>query len=231
MNRHDLEIGKKAAALTRHPRFGEFRGWYNTGTRWSARDVAELNILCTAGVTPDKAADTLGRSPSSVAHRARDSGLLLAPEWAGLVRPKRAIIKAPRTQLAYPYIIKKRDGHGDLLAVNRLVPQGMPGRDDVCQEIMLAMWEGKITVADLQANRDNVRAFMRNFRRDNFERSGHVISLDEPIRGRTSNEGALMCWDEVLDDEEVRDRMAFLECSGEPPERFRTMAPFGRQPR
>lgn len=171
-----------AEALLARPRFFN-GGWLNTRLNWTDRDVRELRILCGASVSPEKAADAIGRSPSSIAWRARDAGLVLPAEWSKIIRPERKAASGLRIQLAYPYIIKKRDGHADLLAVNNIVPHGMPGREDVCQEIMLAMWEGRITVEQLRANAANLRAFIRAFKAANYEASGYATSLDAPVFG------------------------------------------------
>lgn len=156
--------------------------WFGTRMHWTATEGAALRILADAKADLEKSADALGRSPTSIAHRARDTGLTLPPAWAALIAPKRKLLvrAEPKIALAYPFIIKKRDEHADLLAVNSLVPRWLPGREDVCQEIMLALWEGKITVDQLRANKDNLRGFIRDFTKANYEAGGHSISLHAP---------------------------------------------------
>ena len=86
-----------------------------------------------------KSADGLGRPPTSLAWKAREIGLALPADWSAIIRPKPKprLIRDVRRRLSYPFIIKRRDEHGDLLAVNAPVPRGAPGREDVCQEILL----------------------------------------------------------------------------------------------
>jgi hypothetical protein len=100
---------------------------------------------------------------------------------------------ARRPLLSYPYIAVKRDEHADLLAVNALVPAWMPGREDVCQEIMLALWEKQITLEQLKANRVDLRSFVRSFTKANYEAGGFAISLDQPMYDGRS-------WHDVLAD-------------------------------
>lgn len=121
----------------------------------------------------------------------QDAAALKRATRLELRKPKIVAAKAPL--LAYPYIAVKRDEHADLLAVNSLVPASMPGREDVCQEIMLALWERRITLDQLKANRADLRAFVRSFTRDNYEAGGYAISLDVPMRSGQS-------WHDVLAD-------------------------------
>ena len=107
--------------------------------------------------------------------------------------------RAIRVQLAYPFIAKPRDEHAELLAVNSIVPQGIPGREDICQEIMLALWEKRISIDQLRANKSDVRAFVNNFTRANYESGGHAISLDQPMKSGQS-------WHDVLADPALLDQ-------------------------
>lgn len=109
----------------------------------------------------------------------------------GIYIPEPRIIRVKKPQLAYPFIIRRRDEHADLLAVNSIVPRQLPGREDVCQEIMLALWEQKITLDDLLANRARVREFVAAFKRQNMESGGYAISLDVPMHDGRS-------WHDVL---------------------------------
>lgn len=120
---------------------------------------------------------------------------LSAPEniWRpGLFVPPKLLprIREPRVVMSYPFVGKPRDEHAELLAVNKLVPQ-MPGREDICQEIMLALWEKKISLDDLKANRADIRGFVRRFTKDNYEVGGYAISLDAPMHTGQS-------WHDVL---------------------------------
>lgn len=157
---------------------------WNTRTHWKSKDEFNLSVLVDARVPLATAADILGRTPTSIAWRGRDVGHSIPHEWASAIAPRRKkIARDHRSRLSYPFIIKKRDEHADLLAVNALVPYGIPGREDVCQEIMLAMWEGRITVDQLRSARSNVRAFVRSFQKSNFEASGYARSLDAIVPG------------------------------------------------
>lgn len=85
--------------------------------------------------------------------------------------------------LAYPYIVSRRSEHADVLEVNSLVPKSFSGdrRADICQEILLALLEGRTTMEQLRARRDDANFFIKKFWRDNFEMSGHAVSLDSTV--------------------------------------------------
>lgn len=99
-------------------------------------------------------------------------------------------------KLAYPYVSAARSIDGDLLLVNALVPH-MEGREDVCQEIMIALWEKRITLDEVKSNRANLRKFISEFRRDNYEAGGYAVSLDQPMHDGRS-------WHDVLVDPNSR---------------------------
>lgn len=152
------------------------------GLHWTPSDGEALRVLCEGNVPPETSGDILGRTAKSIANRARDTGLALPASWRALVIPKRK----PReisVPLQYPYIIKARGDHADLLAVNALVPHGLPThmRADVCQEIMLALWQGAVKLDDLRRNKALVSRFIGGFRKANFENGGYgVMSIDQP---------------------------------------------------
>lgn len=121
----------------------------------------------------------------------RDDGSI--PIYRAPRKPRLPRIYKPverRINLVYPYVAKPRDEHADLLAVNALIPQ-MPGREDICQEIMLALWEGRITLDQIKTNRTNLRPFIRSFTKENYESGGYAISLDVPMHSGQS-------WHDVL---------------------------------
>lgn len=170
-------------------------GWYDTNLNWNQWASDGLKQLCDAATPLEKAAEVLGRSPTSIAHRAVNEGMVLPPEWRTIIRPKRLMQPKPkRLNLSYPFIIRKRTDHSDLLEVNALVPRGMPGREDVCQEIMLAIFEGKLTIGQLRANPSDIRSFVRGFYKTNYEDAGQAISLDMPMKSGRS-------WHDVLTSE------------------------------
>lgn len=165
--------------LSRQPYGGM---WLNSRLNWQPIDLMKLDVLCEADAGAEQSADALGRGPTNLAHKARELGYTLPPEWARLIAPKRA--KRPAVSrhelLAYPYIAKPTDAHADIMAVNALVPAGMPEhvRADVCQEIMIAIMEGRTTLEMLKAKRGSASYFIRKFYKDNYEQAGHAISFD-----------------------------------------------------
>jgi hypothetical protein len=62
----------------------------------------------------------------------------------------------------------------DLEYINSIVPRDMLGRDDIMQEMWLALATGRATRESL-----NYRDFTREFYRNNFEQSGHAVSFDD----------------------------------------------------
>ena len=171
-------------------------GWHNTGTWWKRSEEVVLKALCEAGAPIEKSADGLGRSPTSIAHRAYDTGLKIPAEWRDLITPKRKSA-SKGSLLQYPYIVNVRGEHQELLAVNALVPRGLPDfvRADVCQEIMLALWQKKITLEELRLDKSLMRGFMSGHRKANLEAGGYVLSLDQPMQDGRS-------WYDILPDTE-----------------------------
>lgn len=96
---------------------------------------------------------------------------------------KRIAKAAPRIEppRSYPYVAQVSPRSADLLAINALVPRGVAGREDICQSIMLAIIEGKTTVAAM-SKRGAVAKFCTAHHRDNFEARGYAISLNESRR-------------------------------------------------
>lgn len=170
------------SALTARPRYIG-AAWLDTHRQWHRQDSVGLQILCSGAISLERAADSLGRSPSAIAHRAHDTGLKLPPEWRDLIRPKR-LRETPRSLLQYPYVTSVRGEHADLLQVNALVPKGLPSetRGDVCQELMLAIWEKRISLDELKRDRRFINEVIGLVRRSNFEAGGYALSLDAPMR-------------------------------------------------
>lgn len=166
-----------AAEIIARPMFG----WFWTGTHWSPADEFKLSVLCEADADIEAAADAIGRKPTSIAHRARDTGLTLPQQWSKLIMPKR--IRKPREAavgiMPYPYISKANSANADLLAIDALVPKGMPEhiRADVCQEVMIAILEGRTTLEALRSRKGTVSYFIRRFYKDNYEDSGRALSF------------------------------------------------------
>ena len=146
-----------------------YKYWHNTRLQWSNQDQADLKVLVMAGADLEKSADALRRSPTSLAWRARDMRLSLPPKWAALIAPKRVLKpRLPRFILKYPDLAKARPSDEDLLRVNALVPHGYPDwqRADICQSVMLAFYEGKVSIAELEANKDDLRWFYKKYYRE-----------------------------------------------------------------
>lgn len=124
------------------------------------------------------------------------------PVWSALRARKKLAAEAkrkaerernkPRVALAYPFIMKRRDEHTDILAVNDIVPKNIAAdvRADICQEVMLAVLEGRTTIDALRARRDNAAFFIKKFYRENYEAAGHAISFDDQEDHRTYDEVA-----------------------------------------
>lgn len=171
--------GATAKHILSHKRYGA--GYYlDRGTWWRGEDVFALDVLCEADADIEGAADALGRPPKSVAWKARDLGLTLPREWARLLLPKGKSRSGPRALLNYPYIQKLRPEHADIVAINNLIPKSVPDhmRSDMCQEIMLAILEGRTTLQRLQERSRSPQYFIKKFYKDNFEQGGFAISFN-----------------------------------------------------
>jgi hypothetical protein len=97
-----------------------------------------------------------------------------------------------RGEIAYPYIVKARPEHADILEVNNLIPKTFVGdrRADMCQEILLALLEGRTSMDQLRTRRSDAQFFIKQFWRNNFELAGHAISLDAQVGDQTYYEVA-----------------------------------------
>jgi hypothetical protein len=170
-----------ATHLIANPIYGG--GWYNTRTWWTDTDKFKLDVLCEADSDIEASADALGRSPTSIAHRAKDFGLVLPQQWKRLITPRRAKqirIREQASLLSYPFVAKVRDEHADLMAVNAIIPSNISEdmRADMCQEIMVAILEGRTTIEALRAKKANSAYFIKKFYHDNYEAGGHAISFN-----------------------------------------------------
>jgi hypothetical protein len=172
------------------PRFGGAQ--WATHTFWTPGELSALRILVGANALLERTADILGRTPSSITWRCRDDHIRFPSAWkkARGPRPKTpriklALISAPVATLVYPYVTKARAETADLLLINDLVSRAYPDhmRADICQDIFLAMLEGKTTIEALQANKWRIREYVSRFRSMNMEMGGFALSLDEPLAG------------------------------------------------
>jgi hypothetical protein len=165
-------------------RAGPWDEW-NRNMDWQTDHDAALNLLALANADVEKTGLSLGRSPKALTYRARDLGLEMPAGWAKLIRPK--YTPHPREAkviLAYPYIQKARPEHADLLRANSLVPKGLPDwiRADVCQSVMVALYEGSVSLDILEKNQKNVRWFIARFYKEQMPReeiTGFSTSEDD----------------------------------------------------
>lgn len=137
----------------------------------------------------DRAAKVAGRSRYLALHPERRAASVAkyAAKKRQMTAAKRAII--PVAALKFPYVIAARPDILDYLALNALVPAGLPGREDAVQDMALAVLEGRTTLDALQADHSTVRAFCRSHMKGNFESGGYAVSLSEPRRdGRNWND-------------------------------------------
>lgn len=132
------------------------------GSEWLSPEKRALCLLVGADADISISAAILGRSASALAWKAKEIGLKLPDDW------RRTIVYGPsikREDLAFPYISKARPEHSDLLRVNDIVPKSFPEwqRADICQSIMLALFEGKVSLAELESNKGRPRYFIKEY--------------------------------------------------------------------
>lgn len=174
------EAKTHATELLKRPRF-----WsgFNSGRDWAYQDEIYLQVLCIAGTSLEDAAQILGRPATAIAWRASDGGLRLPKAWRVVIASTRKRKpSSPRwVPMAYPFVSKRRTENAQLMEVNGLVAEYLPGRADICQEIMLVLWEGKTTMVELRKQGAGLRSFVRQFYKTNYEASGYARSLDAPL--------------------------------------------------
>ena len=198
-------IEQAAQQILNQPRWGG--SWLNCGVEWDKLEESRLRLLCETASDIAKSADAIGRTPYAIAYRARELGLMLPSSWNAIVRPKRSqILTAPREPLlCYPYVKKATPDASDLLRANALVPSGMPEwmRADVCQSVMLALYQGEVTLDDLEANKTSLRWFIKKFYKDQMPREEVQIGRDdderswEDIAASVKNEAVRFARDQV----------------------------------
>lgn len=132
------------------------------GTHWLSAEDRALTLLVKAEIDHVRAAVALGRSAPALANRARRLGLALPKSWPYFYISKN---KEQYRQLQFPYIRTARPEHADLLRVNDIVPKSFPEwqRADICQSIMLALFEGQTTLAELEAHKGKPRYFIKEY--------------------------------------------------------------------
>lgn len=168
-NANDIQpINATADEILAQPRYAN-GGLYNNNLTWMDSDIARLKILCDAEADLDRAEIAMGRPKKALAWRARDIGLSLPTAWGRLVRsPYKPKLREPTIVLQYPYIVKSRPRDEDLLRANALVPKSFNPdmRADICQNVMLALFEGTVTLDELEKNKDRMRYFVAKFYKD-----------------------------------------------------------------
>jgi hypothetical protein len=95
---------------------------------------------------------------------------------------RRWIVRNPTPRaIVRPALVPDRMTHEicATFGLNSLVPRYIVGRDDIVQEIMLAILEGRASVEQIKAQ--GIRQFITQFRRGAFEASGYALSLDAPM--------------------------------------------------
>jgi hypothetical protein len=155
---------------------------------WTDEFELKLQVLCEADIADfDAVEHVMARNASACFWRARERHLIIPREWVNKFQPSRYVkkngLRPPKeSPLAYPYIQRVRTEHADLLAINALIPKTIPDdrRADMCQEIAIAILEGRTTLADLQAKSakgNNSAYFIRKFWKDNFEDGGQALAF------------------------------------------------------
>lgn len=171
---------------------------------WSRPDNVAMKALTEAAADLERSARGLGRTEKNLVNRARDTGLKLPEEWLECLYPgrlerqaarqrqrdarekelsRRKIANAPMINIAYPYIRSARGEHADLIAINALVPRGVPDhcRADICQELMLEVLEGKTTVAALQKDKSLLHKYLKYYQHEHSMITSYAIALDRPM--------------------------------------------------
>ena len=85
-----------------------------------------------------------------------------------------------RVVLGYPYVVGPvRDDYALLLAVNAVVPHGLPGdlRSDVCQDMLMAILEGELLATELRAK---MSEYLKRARR-RYAMPWGTVNIDAPL--------------------------------------------------
>ncbi len=174
-------LALKASDIMRMP--ARYMGGFlwDRGRNWSAEDLIALITLCAAAADPDKISPILAREPNAIVWRASDMGLLLAPNWRSFIYVRRqSKPREVRQVLQYPYVMgKAKNDHAFLLAVNAVVPQGLPGdlRNDVCQDMLLAIIEGDLSMDDVKTE---MGAYLKAARK-RYSMPWGTVNIDAPL--------------------------------------------------
>jgi len=159
------------------PRY--FNGlWLSQRLRWTEEDIALLASAVDLKINYNDAANTLGRDPKTIFHKAGElfSYWRLPTEWKKKFLQYKLKTRQHKDALQYPYIVKPDDKYSDLIAVNNLVSKSLPGREDVCQDIMLALWESRTSLKELKDDQKKTGPQERIFLP--YARKGRQFHLD-----------------------------------------------------
>lgn len=130
----------------------------------------------------------------------------------GVSKPRRSKLITRRRPavptLTYPYILVPRAEHADILAINDLVPQCYPEamRADICQEVALAVIDGRVTIDELRTQREKAAWFLRKFWRDNHEDGGRAVTFEAVDDERSYDEIAASLAAKEWHQSEINDR-------------------------
>jgi hypothetical protein len=159
---------------------------------WTEQQLADLAVLVEAKAPLPKIANILQRTEESVIDKAGSLHLSLA----GITKPRKPklIVKPRAPLLAFPFISSVKPSNADLMRVNALIPHAWPEwkRADICQAIMLALYEGHITLTEFEANRANLKWFATQYARSQTPYQEIIISDESgdderPYYDRTSS--------------------------------------------
>lgn len=137
-------------------------------SRWKPEEESAMRTLMEANATAEQVASILHRPVTKVVNRALERGLKPPKEWRMLLPYYKGPVVPFVPLMQFPYIKTARPENADLLRVNKLVPHafGEDMRADIIQEVMLALFEGTVTMDDLERNRDKLSFFIKKFRKD-----------------------------------------------------------------
>jgi len=148
-------------------------GIHRDTIRAHQRRLGLLDTLCACG----KSRNHRGRCSFKIAAQS----VIWTPDasaWLPRAKPvlrKHSVV--PQTN-QYPFIAKATDENAEVMAVSALVPRGIPShiRADICQEILLAIYEGK-TSLDILKQHNSVRWYISKFFRD--QTPHHEVSITD----------------------------------------------------
>lgn len=141
---------------------------WNNYQQWTPALEGVMAKMLDAKATPKQVSWLIGKEESRIVNRAHERGLKLTDEWKAVLpwlSRKKVGLVAPLMQ--FPYIAKARPQHADILRVNALVPRFSEDmRADIVQSVMLALFEGTVTMAELERNKGSMTYFIKKWRKE-----------------------------------------------------------------